>query len=741
MEILHFNVENVYRNFPIFHRLFTNKTVKANCTAIIVQFIIISQVFPRVKAEFHFFLSFSLVDFAEGKGYNKRINSKEKPMEKSSLQNEILSLRETLTRLSYEYYVLDNPTMSDYEYDMLYKKLEKLEREHPEFYDPLSPTCRVGGAVLDKFEKYEHAVPLKSLANVFSKEELFDFLDSIRKTVKDPLFAVEYKIDGLSVALEYKDGKFFRGATRGDGKVGEDVTENLKTIPSIPLILKEKVDHLIVRGEVFLPKKSFERLNEEREILGEALFANPRNAAAGSLRQLSSAVCAKRGLDILIFNIQTVSGKTFSSHKESLTWLSEIGFKVSPFKILKENEEIYEEISLRGESREGLSFDIDGAVIKTDDFRQREELGELPHAPKWAIAYKYPPEEKATRLLGITLQVGRTGVLTPTAELEPVRLAGTTVSRATLHNEDFIKEKDIRIGDSVVVRKAGEIIPEVLRVETEKRNKDAIPFRFPDTCPSCGEKVFRDEDAAAIRCTNASCPAQLERNIIHFASKGAMNIDGMGPAVVKAFLEEGIIGDIADLYTFDGQKAALIEGMGEKSIEKLKIAIETSKGLCLSRLIYALGIRNIGEKTALSLARYFGTMEKLKSATVEELCTLPDIGKVCGESIVDFFSHEKTNLLLEKLQSEGVNMSYAGKTQGTLLQGKTFVLTGTLPTLKRDEAAKMIEDAGGKVSGSVSSKTSFVVAGEAAGSKLKKANDLGIPILSEEELFEMLEEK
>ncbi|MBR5295714.1 MAG: NAD-dependent DNA ligase LigA [Clostridia bacterium] len=661
-------------------------------------------------------------------------------MEQSSLQNEILSLRETLNRLSYEYYVLDQPTVSDYEYDMLYKKLEKLEREHPEFSDPLSPTCRVGGAVLEKFEKYEHLVPLKSLSNVFSKEELFDFLDGIRKNVKDPLFAVEYKIDGLSVALEYKDGKFFRGATRGNGLVGEDVTENLKTIPSIPLILKEKVEHLIVRGEVFLPKKSFERLNEERELLGETLFANPRNAAAGSLRQLSSAVCAKRGLDILIFNIQTVSGKSFSSHKESLNWLSEIGFKVSPFKILEENEAIFEEITKRGENRENLSFDIDGAVVKTNDFHQREELGELPHAPKWAIAYKYPPEEKATELLGITLQVGRTGVLTPTAELSPVRLAGTTVSRATLHNEDFIREKDIRIGDFVIVRKAGEIIPEVLKVQMEKRKEDSTPFLFPDTCPSCGEKVFRDEDAAAIRCTNASCPAQLERNIIHFASKGAMNIEGMGPAVVKAFLEEGIIENLSDLYTFDGQRAALIEGLGEKSIEKLKVSIENSKKLCLSRLIYALGIRNIGEKTAASLARDFGTMEKLKSATVEELCTLSDIGKVCAESIVDFFSHEKTLALLEKLSLAGVNMSFAGKTQGTLLQGKTFVLTGTLPTLKRDEAAKMIEDAGGKVSGSVSSKTSFVVAGEAAGSKLKKANDLGIPVLNEEELLEMLGE-
>ena len=658
-------------------------------------------------------------------------------MEKEVLQKEIEALRETLFRLSYEYYVLDAPTKSDYEYDMLYKKLEKLEKEHPEFYDPLSPTCRVGGGVLEEFKKYEHPVPLKSLSNVFSKEELFAFLDSVRKTVKDPLFAVEYKIDGLSVALEYRDGRFYKGATRGDGKVGEDVTENLKTIPSIPLVLKEKVD-LIVRGEVFLPKKNFARLNEEREVLGETLFANPRNAAAGSLRQLDSSICAARGLDILIFNIQSVKDRSFSSHKESLDWLKSLGFKVSPYKILKDNEEIFSEIMTRGENREELSFDIDGAVVKTDDFSYREELGELPHAPKWAMAYKYPPEEKATTLLDITIQVGRTGVLTPTAELAPVRLAGTTVSRATLHNEDFILEKDIRIGDTVIVRKAGEIIPEVVRVETKDRKTDAVPYKFPAICPSCGEEVFRDQDAAAIRCTNAACPAQLERNIIHFASKGAMNIDTMGPAVVKAFLAENIISDISDLYSFDGQKAAAIEGLGEKSVEKLKIAIENSKSLCLSRLIYALGIRGIGEKTAQVLARHFGHMDNLKKATAEDFRQLSDIGPVLAENLLSFFSHEKTLALLDRLSDAGVNMAFLGKVQGTLFKGKTFVLTGTLPTLKRDEAAKLIEDAGGKVSGSVSSKTSFVVAGEAAGSKLKKATDLGIPVLSEEELLDLL---
>lgn len=662
-------------------------------------------------------------------------------MEQRSVKEEIRTLREKLTRLSYEYYVLDQPTVSDYEYDMLYKKLEKLEREHPELDDPLSPTHRVGGAVLEKFEKYTHSVPLKSLANVFSRDELFDFLDDVREKVKDPEFAVEYKIDGLSVALEYVDGRFLRGATRGDGLVGEDVTENLKTVRSIPLVLKKAVPHLVVRGEVFMPKKSFIKLNEERELLGEALFANPRNAAAGSLRQLSSAVTAKRELDILIFNIQSVEGKTFSSHEESLNWLKELGFKVSPFVILEDNAAIYDEILRRGENRDELSFDIDGAVVKTNDFRHREELGELPHVPKWAIAFKYPPEEKPTKLLDVTVQVGRTGVLTPTAELAPVRLAGTTVSRATLHNEDFIREKDIRIGDTVIVRKAGEIIPEVVRVETKDRPADTAPFVFPDTCPSCGERVFRDADAAAIRCTNASCPAQLERNVIHFASKGAMNIDGMGPAVVKAFLENGIITGIADLYTFDSEKAAALEGMGAKSIEKLKKAIEASKSLCLSRLIYALGIRGIGEKSSAVLAKRFGSMENLQKATAEELCTVDDIGGVLAESIVNFFASEKTAALLDALREAGVNMNYSGKQAGTLFAGKTFVLTGTLPTLKRDEASRLIEDAGGKVSGSVSSKTSFVVAGEAAGSKLKKANELGIPVLTEEQLLEKLKQE
>ncbi|MBQ4036490.1 MAG: NAD-dependent DNA ligase LigA [Clostridia bacterium] len=660
-------------------------------------------------------------------------------MEQTSVKQRIEELRERLLAYSREYYVLDAPSISDYEYDMLYKELERLEAAHPEFADPLSPTVRVGGAVLEKFEKVSHTVPLKSLSNVFSREELFDFLDGVRASVADPLFAVEYKIDGLSVALEYENGRLVRGATRGNGEVGEDVTENLKTVASIPLVLKEEVPHLVVRGEVFMPKESFRRLNEMRELQGESLFANPRNAAAGSLRQLDSRIAAERGLDIFIFNIQSVTGKAFATHEESLLWLKELGFKVSPFAILSDNEAIFEEIRRRGEEREARSFDIDGAVIKVNDFAQREELGELPHVPKWAMAYKYPPEEKETLLLDVTVQVGRTGVLTPTAELQPVRLAGTTVSRATLHNADFIAEKDIRIGDTVVVRKAGEIIPEVLRVVKERRPADAVPFTLPDTCPSCGQKVQRDEDEAAVRCINPLCPAQRARSIIHFASRGAMDVEGMGPAVVESFLEHGILTELSDLYFFDPQRAAAIPGLGEKSVEKLKAALERSKALCLSRLIYALGIRGIGEKSAQVLARRFGSMDALREATAEALQEIPDIGGVLAESIVSFFADEKTSSLLEKLREAGVNMRFLGGEVGTKLAGKTFVLTGTLPTLKRNEAAALIEAEGGKVAGSVSAKTSFVVAGEAAGSKLKKAEDLKIPILDEAALLAMLE--
>ncbi|MBP5289114.1 MAG: NAD-dependent DNA ligase LigA [Clostridia bacterium] len=656
-------------------------------------------------------------------------------MNREALPEEIRRIRETLEKWSYEYYVLDAPSVEDAEYDALMRRLQQLEKEHPEWDDPLSPSRRVGGRAADKFEKVAHTVPMKSLANVFSREELYGFLDGVRAAVPDPSFAVEYKIDGLSVSLEYENGRFVRGSTRGDGVTGEDVTENLKTVGSIPLILREPVPQLEVRGEVFMPKKRFHKLNEEREIAGESLFANPRNAAAGSLRQLDPGICAARGLDIFIFNVQRVSGKALTCHDESLDWLRSLGFKVSPYRLLRSNEEIYEEILRRGEERGELSFDIDGAVIKTNDFEQRKEIGELPHAPKWAIAYKYPPEIKPTKLLGITIQVGRTGVLTPAAELAPVHLAGTTVSRATLHNADFIREKDIRVGDTVLVRKAGEIIPEVLGVKTEDRTGNTRPFVFPDTCPACGEKVSRDEDAAAIRCTNAACPAQLARNLVHFVSRGAMNVDGLGPAIIEAFLDAGIIRDVADLYTLDREKAAAIEGMGEKSVDNIVRELDASKSLCLSRLIYALGIRNIGEKTAVALARAFPTLDALMEASEEALCAVPDVGKVCADSIIAFFENETNRALIARLKEAGLNTKYLGKAAGTKFAGLTFVLTGTLPTLTREEASRMIEDAGGKVSSSVSKKTSFVVAGEAAGSKLTKAQSLGIPLLTEEELL------
>ncbi len=658
----------------------------------------------------------------------------------AGIQEEIQAIRKELNRASYEYYVLDAPTMADYDYDMLYKKLQKLESEHPEFADPLSPTARVGGKVAEKFEKVAHAVPMKSLANVFSREELFDFLDGIRAEEPTAEFAVEYKIDGLSVSLEYENGRFVRGSTRGDGAVGEDVSENLKTIGSIPLILQKPVPRLEVRGEVYMPKKSFHQLNAERETLGEPLFANPRNAAAGSLRLLDPSVTARRELNILIFNIQHIEGEKFATHAQSLDFLKACGFHVSPYRVLHGNEEIYEEILRRGEQREELEFDIDGAVVKTNQLDLRLSIGELPHVPKWAIAYKYPPEVKPTVLKGITIQVGRTGVLTPAAELEPVHLAGTTVSRATLHNKDFIAEKDIRIGDTVLVRKAGEIIPEVVSVDFSKRPAESEPFVFPLICPSCGEEAFLDEEEAAVRCTNAACPAQLARNVVHFASRGAMNIEGMGPAVVEAFLKHRVIGDVADLYFFSAEKAAQIEGMGKKSVEKIQLAVENSKKLSLSHLIYALGIRNIGEKSAETLARHFKTLGALQNASVEELCEVEDIGLVCAESIRSFFSHEKTRDILTRLLQAGVNTAYLGEAQGEKFKGKTFVLTGTLPGIRREDAAKMIEKEGGKVSSSVSSKTSFVLAGEDAGSKLQKAQALGVPVIDWDAFSAMLQE-
>ncbi len=661
-------------------------------------------------------------------------------METTAIEQEIRTLRKELERHSRLYYQEDNPEISDYEYDRMYRRLQELEQSYPQYDDPLSPTKRVGGKALDKFGKVTHAVAMKSLQDVFSMEELDDFLNTVKRHDADAAFVTEYKIDGLSVLLEYENGRFVRGSTRGDGIVGEDVTENLKTVPTVPLVLHRPVALLEVRGEVYMPKECFHRLNALRELRGESLFANPRNAAAGSLRLLDPKEVAKRKLGIFVFNVQRVEGEPLpATHAESLKWLKELGFCVSPdCAVFRDFASIRERILQMGESRDSLSFDIDGAVVKVDDFSLRETMGELPNVPKWAVAYKYPPEVKPTRLLDIVIQVGRTGVLTPNAVLEPVRLAGTTVSRATLHNKDFIFQKDIRVGDTVLVRKAGEIIPEVLGVDRSKRPADSVPFEFPTHCPSCAEAVTVDE-AAAIRCTNPSCGAQLVRNVIHFASRNAMNVEGMGASLALQLVEEGMLRDVSDLYYLDFSRLASLEGWGEKSASNLRQGVENSKALCLSKLVFALGIRNIGEKAAASLASRFAHMDLLMQAEVEDLLAVEDIGPISAQSVVDFFRNEGTVALVDRLKAAGVNMAYLGKKQGDRFLGKTFVLTGTLPSLKRSEAQKLIEEQSGKVSSSVSKNTHYVLAGDDAGSKLKKAKELGIPLLSEAEFLGMLE--
>ncbi|MBQ9920717.1 MAG: NAD-dependent DNA ligase LigA, partial [Clostridia bacterium] len=544
---------------------------------------------------------------------------------------------------------------------------------------------------------------------------------------------------GLSVLLEYENGIFTRGSTRGDGIIGENITENLKTIPSIPLQLSRPIPYLEVRGEVFMPKKVFNALNEQRDINGEALFANPRNAAAGSLRQLDPKIAAQRKLDIFVFNVQYAEGISISSHTESLELLKELGFKVSPdYRVFTSAKDVYSDIIQRGENRDNLTFDIDGAVIKVNDFSLRAELGELTNTPKWATAYKYPPEEKETLLSDILIQVGRTGVLTPTAILEPVRLAGTTVSRATLHNKDFIAEKDIRVGDTVCVRKAGEIIPEVLSVNKNKRPTSSVPFEFPSLCPSCGEPVFSDPDVAQIRCTNVACPAQLMRNIIHFASRDAMNIEGLGEAVVVTLCENGIISSVTDLYTLEVEKLSSLERFGKKSTENLINAIENSKKNCLSKLLFGLGIRQVGEKAAQVLAKHFETLDAVSRATVEELTEIDDIGSITAQNIVNYFKVESNIKTVALIKELGINTSYISTASSDALSGKTFVVTGTLPTLKRSQAEKMITDNGGKVSSSVSKKTDYVLCGENPGSKLTKANELGVAVIDEGEFFSLI---
>lgn len=653
----------------------------------------------------------------------------------------IKQLRRELTHHAKLYYVYDAPEISDYEYDMLYAELLRLEAEHPDLYDPDSPTQRVGGAALEKFAKVRHSVPMNSLSDVFSFEELRDFLDRTKAQAGDIFYSVEPKIDGLSVALTYEKGVFTLGATRGDGETGEDVTQNIKTIFSIPMRLGEPLD-ICVRGEVYMPREVFSRLNSAREAEGKALFANPRNAAAGSLRQLDPKVTASRALDIFVFNLQSGSlysdGHMCDSHTEMLDRLAELGFHViGNREKLSSADEIEAYIGKLGEARDSLAYDIDGVVIKADSFDVRRRLGEGTNTPKWAAAYKFPPEEKQTKLLDITVAVGRTGVLTPTAVLEPVRLAGTTVSRATLHNLDFIREKDIMLGDTVTLRKAGDIIPEIVCAHREKRDGSEREFVMPATCPSCGEPVFRD-DEAAVRCTNASCPAQLLRSIEHFASKDAMNIDGLGPRIVELLLREQLITDVADLYSLKAEDIAGLDRMGEKSAANLVGAIERSKSAGLERLLAALGIRNVGTVAATSLAERFGTLDRVMQATRDELVAINDFGEITADCVINWFTHPQNRRICERLTEAGLLTSATAAPKGDKLAGLTFVLTGTLPTMSRDEASALIKAAGGKVSGSVSGKTSYVVAGEAAGSKLTKAQSLGVKIISEDELKTMI---
>ena len=644
-----------------------------------------------------------------------------------------------LNEANYRYYVLDDPQMLDFEYDRLLRELENLEADHPELSRQDSPTKRVGGQALSKFEKVIHPVPLMSLQDVFSMEELDEFLEKILSAHPDAQFTVEPKIDGLSVALEYENGVFVRGATRGDGVVGEDVTENLKTIRSIPMQLQNAPSRLIVRGEVFMPKKSFALLNQRQEEEGKPLFANPRNAAAGSLRQLDPKIAAKRGLDILVFNVQLAEGISFQSHAQSLEYLQSLQFKVVPFKLLSTVAQINAQVAAINERREELSCDIDGAVIKVNDLLTRDVLGSTAKFPRWAAAYKYPPEIKSTVVEDIVVQVGRTGVLTPKAVVRPVRLAGTTVTNATLHNQDFVSQRDIRIGDSVLIRKAGEIIPEILEVELDKRPVGTVAYYLPTHCPVCGAVTQRDEDGAFLRCTGVECPAQLSRNIAHFVSRDAMDIDGLGSAIVEALIEKGLLKSPADIYYLTLDEVKSLWQKGDTAAKKLLQSIEVSKKQDLSRLIYALGIRQVGAKTGKVLATHFGSMDMLQSASIEELTQIPDVGEVTARSIVEWFAQAQSMHMLQRLKNAGVNMTCAIEVTDTRFAGMTFVLTGTLTKFTRDEATEQIERFGGKASGSVSKKTTYVVVGENAGSKERKARELGIPILSEDDFLSMIQ--
>ncbi len=654
------------------------------------------------------------------------------------IQKRMDELVQILNEANYQYYVLDDPKMLDFEYDHLLRELEDLEREYPQYAREESPTKRVGGQALSKFEKVEHPVPLMSLQDVFSLEELDEFIEKIQENHPSAAFSIEPKVDGLSVALEYIDGKFVRGATRGDGNVGEDLTENLKTIHSIPMRISGAPSRLIVRGEVFMPKKSFEALNMQQELDGKPLFANPRNAAAGSLRQLDPKIAAKRGLDILIFNIQLAEGVSFASHSESLDYLRSLQFKVVPCKVSSKVEEINSEILSINENREQLTCDIDGAVVKVNDLSQREDLGATAKFPRWAAAYKYPPEIKSTIVEDIVVQVGRTGVLTPKAVVRPVRLAGTTVTNATLHNQDFISQRDIRIGDTVQIRKAGEIIPEILEVDFSKRPSDSAPYFLPATCPVCGAPTQRDEEGAFLRCTGAACPAQLSRNISHFVSRDAMDIEGLGSAIVEALIEKGHLRSPADIYCLTLDELKSLWRSGDTAAKKLLAAIEESKNRDVSRLIYALGIRQVGAKTGKVLASTFGSLDALMEADLETLKDVPDIGEVTAQSIQEWFSQPEVKEMIEKLRACGVNFESTRAALDGRFTGMTFVLTGALTKFTREEATEKIEAFGGKAAGSVSKKTTYVVVGENAGSKERKARELGIPILSEDAFLDML---
>ena len=654
-------------------------------------------------------------------------------------KQEIEHLRREIEKNSHLYYDLDAPLISDFEYDAMMRRLEELEAEHPELVTPDSPTQHVGGQAMSSFAPVTHEAPLESLTDVFSEEELMEFGHKMNELVTVPhQYSVEPKIDGLSMALRYENGVFVQGATRGNGTVGEDVTENLRTIRNLPMQLKNAPEHLVVRGEVYMSKAVFQELNGEREVRGEALFANPRNAAAGSMRQQDPKVAASRKLDIILFNIQA-SSETYKTHGETLDAMREMGFNVIPYKLYDNIQDCVEQVRYLGDHREELPYDMDGAVIKINDLEQRRQLGSTAKAPRWAVAYKYPPEQKESKVVDIVVQVGRTGVLTPKAVIEPVRLAGTTVTNATLHNQDFVDKLDIRVGDTVVVQKAGEIIPEVLSVNHALRPEGTVPFHLPETCPECGGPVVRDEDGVAMRCTGAECPAQRLRNIAHFASREAMDIDGLGISLCESLIRNGLVKSPAELYYLQQESLEKLERMGKKSAANLMHAIEQSKQQGLARVLCGFGIRQVGAKASRTLASHFGTMDKLMAAGREELTAVPDIGPITAEFIREWLDQPQSQHQIRLLREAGVVLENTDVVLDTRFQGKTFVLTGTLEQYTREEAGALIEKFGGKVSSSVSKKTSYVLAGENAGSKLTKANDLGIPVITEDEFAQMIQ--